>query len=764
MLFSKNSKQPKAPAAAAYQSDGEPDMRGLGLLLWQKRSTILGVTLLFAAVAFVIVNLITPRFLSEARLLLESHENVFLRADADKNVDRSALDAEAVTSQTQIVLSRDLAREVIAKEKLGDKTEFNPTSSVLRTILGLFGLARDPGTMTREERTLEAYYERLNVFAIEKSRVIVVDFSSSDPQLAASVANTIADTYIRTQQAAKQEQTRAAAVWLAGEIDKMRVKVADAEAKVEAYRAKSNLYAGSNNTSLSSQQLTEINSQIATARGQEADLEARAMQLRALIKSGQPIISSDIANSDSIRRLSEQRMILRAQLAEQSTTLLDKHPRIKELKAQVAELDQLMRTEAERLARQLDSDAKVAADRINTLTVTLDQAKKAASQTNEQDLELRSLEREAKTERDLLESYLAKYREATARETINAAPPEARVISRATPAIKPSYPKKLPMVLIAAFAGLALSAGFIVAGAILATPAMAPAQPAAPADAAPVEPAPIRYAAPAVSVDYGSPPEVPLAAEPRAASTHTAVADDDAWASAAAPTAVAPPAGPERTPSDFVTPAVTEPPADGPDAAASEQGPESTVEQIARDLQIAGVAGRRVTVVGVERNVGTTFAAITLARALAESANVVLVDLAFAAPSLSVVSTDPDAPGVADLVQGKASFGSIITRDQYSKLHLVATGKLGADVAKLSASPMVATVVEALVRSYDHVLLDVGAAPDVDLKRFAQLAPRAILVTADPASAATRMARERMVAAGFGEISLLIGGTRAEAA
>ena len=96
--------------------------------------------------------------------------------------------------------------------------------------------------------------------------------------------------------------------------------------------------------------------------------------------------------------------------------------------------------------------------------------KKLASQTNEQDVQLRALEREAKTQRDLLESYLAKYREASARDNINAAPPEARIISRATPAIKPAYPKKMPTVLIAAFAAFALSAGFTVTGALLAAP------------------------------------------------------------------------------------------------------------------------------------------------------------------------------------------------------------------------------------------------------------------------------------------------------
>ena len=156
-------------------------------------------------------------------MLLEARENVFLRAEADKNAnDRSTMiDPEAVTSQVQLVLSRDLAREVIKREKLTDNPEFDPAASrsVMRTILGLIGLVRDPSTMTREERTLEAYYERLNVFAIEKSRVIVITFSSADPQLAARVANDIAATYLQKQQVAKQDQTRAASQWLAGEID-----------------------------------------------------------------------------------------------------------------------------------------------------------------------------------------------------------------------------------------------------------------------------------------------------------------------------------------------------------------------------------------------------------------------------------------------------------------------------------------------------------------------------------------------------------------
>jgi Mrp family chromosome partitioning ATPase len=188
----------------------------------------------------------------------------------------------------------------------------------------------------------------------------------------------------------------------------------------------------------------------------------------------------------------------------------------------------------------------------------------------------------------------------------------------------------------------------------------------------------------------------------------------------------------------------------------------STVEKVARDLRQAGAGG--VVVVGTVRNVGTTYAAIMLARALAHEANVVLVDLAFSSPNLSVISTEPNAPGIAELVRGTASFGEVITRDQYSRVHIVATGNVGNDVATLASSPTLATVIEALSHSYDHVVVDMGSASDVAAERFVSLATHAMLVAADPASMVTRTVRDKFLQAGFGDVAVVAGGAQAVAA
>jgi succinoglycan biosynthesis transport protein ExoP len=97
--------------------------------------------------------------------------------------------------------------------------------------------------------------------------------------------------------------------------------------------------------------------------------------------------------------------------------------------------------------------------------------------------------------------------------------------------------------------------------------------------------------------------------------------------------------------------------------------------------------------------VGTTLTAASLARALGRDARVVLIDLAVGAPNIAAISIDPQAPGIAEVVRGSASFGDVITRDKLSRVHLIAAGRIGADGTAIVASPRLAMMVEALARA-----------------------------------------------------------------
>ena len=181
-------------------------------------------------------------------------------------------------------------------------------------------------------------------------------------------------------------------------------------------------------------------------------------------------------------------------------------------------------------------------------------------------------------------------------------------------------------------------------------------------------------------------------------------------------------------------------------------------DRFAASLQQAGDAGRSVAVIGAARDVGTTLSAIALARALAETSRVVLIDLAFASPNIEVISSDPSAPGIAELVRGEASFGDVITRDQATRLHLVAAGQVGNDAEGIFVSQMLWAAIGALAQSYDHLVIDAGAQSETSLEPIKEIAPVAVLVggVATPGSALSALSEE-LSAAGFAHVSVLTG-------
>jgi uncharacterized protein involved in exopolysaccharide biosynthesis/Mrp family chromosome partitioning ATPase len=687
---------------------GDLDFGALGQALVRKRGWIIIPTVLAAVLSITAVNLVTPRYKSEARILVDGRENVFLRPNGERNEERTSLDAEAVTSQVQLLLSRDLAREIIKKNKLAERPEFDPVlqgMSPLKSLLALFGIGRDPFSLTPEERVLDAYYDRFTAYAVDKSRVIVIEFQSSDPDLAARVANSIAEGYLVLQQNARQNQAKAASQWLSGEIDNLRKKVSEAESRVEDFRSKSSLFVGTNNTTLSNQQMGELNTQLNNARALKSDAESKARLIREMLQSGKPIEASEVVNSELIRRLSEQRVTLRGQLAEQSSTLLDNHPRIKELKAQLADLDRQIRDEASKLSRSLDNDARIASGRVEGLSASLEQLKKQATSTNGNDVQLRALEREAKAQRDLLESYLAKYREANTRENIDAAPADGRIISRASVSNAPAYPKKLPIVLIATLATLMLSAGAIATGELL------------------------RMTAPRAVAVFGSSPasvRVPAAVE-------VTVADREPVF--------------EEIPSEIPGEPLAE--------VAPGIAPELTeIEDLAGDLRNAGEAASKVTILGTASGESIALTALALARLLARDARVVVVDLSASSPTIPAVSVDPAAPGLAELMLGEASFSQVITKDRLSRVHLVSGGRPGFDRALLQ-SPRLTLAIDALLRVYDHVLLDAGTASELPAELLTAQARAVVVPDASMAADARTLMCDQLRAAGFSEVTML---------
>jgi exopolysaccharide transport family protein len=441
------------------EQDLDVDLKALFASLRRDWLRIAAVVIVATAAAVYFALSATPHYKGETRLLIEPRESIFTRPVNSNDSERPILDREGVASQVEVIGSADLLRQVARDLGLAGKEEFGAggDSSLPGRLLILAGLKNDPGDVSPEERVLQAFREKLEVYRVENSRVIVIEFSSEDRQLAAKVPNAIADAYIALQRDAKSQSNADATEWLEPEIADLRDRVKQAEARVAEFRAKSDLLIGQGDAVLATQQLSELSTELSRVRAERGAADAKARSLRTALSEGALLETlPDVLSSGLIQRLREREVQLRADLAELSTTLLDNHPRIRALRSQLADLDRQIRGEAEKVLQGLETETRTAQLREKQLLADLEELKAESARAGNQQVELRALEREATGQRELLESYLTRFREAASRGEGNYLPADARVFSRAIAPSEPYFPKMLPI------AGAALFGSFLV--------------------------------------------------------------------------------------------------------------------------------------------------------------------------------------------------------------------------------------------------------------------------------------------------------------
>ena len=701
---------------AGSERSSEIDLGALKRAVLRRRRSILLLTFGAAALAAAYVTIVSPRYTGEAEILLENQESFFTRPEriSQGSELQTAADPEAVASQVQLVASRDIARQAVRELNLVGNREFDPLANgmgVLTRGLVLLGLQPDPTRVDPEDRVLAAFSERLNVYSPTKTRVIVVDFQSKDADLAARAANKIADLYLDLQSRAKREVAHDAAASLAALNADLRGKLAKANAEVERFRSSAGLLAGANNMTIAGQQLAELNSELSKSRTSLADAQAKVSLIRDMIRHNRVSEIPDVANNDLVRRIAEQRVTLRAQLALESRTLLPMHPRIKELTAQVSDLDLQLRAVADRTVHSLENDAKIAAVRVGNLEAALDAQKKAAGTANVDEVRLHELERIGQAYKDQLDSSTTKYQEAVARENSPSTPADARIITRAVPPQVPSYPKKLPIIAFATLATAVASIGWVLSAELLGGGAAVVAPPA---------PQPV--------------PRPAAAAEPRPVSRLRAFSQSAAADVARVEPAVAPPT----------------PPAFGVGKAGADV---RVAEALAHSIRSTRQVGRatRIAATGGGPSIHATM--IALGRQLAREGRTILVDLEGSVESRAAVrgmlaSVETEA-GFGDLLAGTASFAEAIHRDGASRLHIIR-----AAASPLMAADEASLALDALSETYDYLLVLAPAAVASAVMR--SLAPHLDMVLLfDPETIDVTASHAALVEAGAGDVLLV---------
>jgi len=464
---------PEATAAYPGTSAEELDLGAIGRLLWRRKGLIVATTCLITILAVVVTLSMTPRYSATGYVMIEPGQTRVVEA-IEAVVSGSTADTATVESQVRVLQSRALADRVVTALRLDQDPEFNTrleppstmdrllspvkraVSAVTTTVEQWIAGAEEKPKSGASQRTLRAriidkLLSRLDVGVDGRSRVIGVTFVSRSPETAATVVNAVADQYIAMQVEGKFAVTRNASQWLNERVRDLRQRVQMAEAAAEKYRAENGLISRGD-VSITTEEASGVGSQLALARSNRAEAEARLRELESATADGAGAATiSGVLGSGLIQGLRVQEAEVERKVSELSQRLGRNHPDLRSARAELGEIRTKIAVETEKIVQKLKNEVAAAVARETALNESLETLKGRAGQQNQVEVKLRALEREATASRTLLETFLARAEETNSQESYQRA--DAQIVSRADVPGAPSFPKKTFM----------MAAGFLAA-------------------------------------------------------------------------------------------------------------------------------------------------------------------------------------------------------------------------------------------------------------------------------------------------------------
>ncbi|MBZ9986552.1 lipopolysaccharide biosynthesis protein [Mesorhizobium sp. BH1-1-5] len=453
MVPQQNAPEAVAPVPAYYAhapAQATVELGDLGRILLRRRFLILAITALLTALTLAYSFLTPALYSSTAQIIIDPQDLQVVTNDV--NPSRISPDGgiTQVESQVSVAQSNGVLLRAIKATNLAEDPDFNGQGGLGRWLGMLFG--SDDGDRTAQ--TLDSLRRRLAVKRDDKVLVLNIVITAKSADLAAELANAIAQAYLDDQAEARSKAAADASDAISARLEDQRKRVEQAANAVETYKAEHNMVMAAGNL-VSDQELTDLNTQLTAAQARTAQLKAQVDQLRR--QGSAPDATSEALRSPVIASLRAQEATLVDQISQFGTALGPRHPSMISAQQQLSDLRKLISRELGRLVTAAETDYQRALANQKELEAKVASLKGKSLDTDQASVRLRELQRDLDALRTVYANYLQRAQETREQTSVNST--NARIISQAMPALKKSWPPKGLLVFGAIFGGLALGVG-----------------------------------------------------------------------------------------------------------------------------------------------------------------------------------------------------------------------------------------------------------------------------------------------------------------
>jgi polysaccharide biosynthesis transport protein len=408
----------------------------------------------------------TPVYMASTKVLIEKRESVPLMT----NYGYISYDPDFYETQYQIIRSVPVARRVVQMLDL-ERTYgkgANSGSSIVGTTSGWF---RDLSSLIfgkkgekpsgREAENSDARVEMLaktisagiNVDPVKNSKIVTISYMSSNPELAKSIANTVAQAYIDELLDLNMSSTQHMLKWMTSKAEEEKKKLDDSERALQQYTKSQDLVTNQNKMAIVPEQISQLSSQLVTAETKREEMETLYDQVKEVSGSpGKAETVSAVADDPTIQSLRQQILQAEQKIMDLSQKYGKKHPLMIRAKEDLNVLKAKKEQEIKRVTASIKNEYELARSNESNLRRMLSEAKGQAINVNEKFIEYDMINRDVETNRQLYEALIKRIKEQNITEQIQTT--NVMIVEKADTPVFPVKPRKTLNVLLGIIVGL----------------------------------------------------------------------------------------------------------------------------------------------------------------------------------------------------------------------------------------------------------------------------------------------------------------------
>lgn len=437
---------------ADVDEDSLIDLRQVGRIIRRRAKVIVIITAAALAMALIAYLLAERRYTAVAQVALDlSAEQVIA---VDQVTPAVEPDSAAVDTEVQVLRSPELAGRVVDALRLDRDPEFNPA---------IGESAPPPSDRVDPQgrgRAVSTLLSNLDVNREGLSYAITVAYESPSATTAARIANAVVQQYVAGQVGTKSAATARANDFLSDRLAEMRAQVLAADTAVQRYRAENNLFAASDVSTVTQEELSSLSTQLAQARAEQAAAQARLSSARAQLnrgRSGEEL--GEALDSPVVSQLRAQRAEASREVAALRERYGERHPDLQRATEALRDTDAQIAAEVRRIVANVSIQANVANQRTGSLAGSLGQAQGQLAADNAASVRLAELERNAESAKTLYQAFLDRYKQTSAQQGLERS--DSYIVTGARVPGAPSSPNPLMYIALALVAALAGSTGAV---------------------------------------------------------------------------------------------------------------------------------------------------------------------------------------------------------------------------------------------------------------------------------------------------------------